>query len=113
MTVHQASSEFRAGGTDLSERLRSGISRGPIVDLTPTETMTSLAFGNNGAARLGALVTIETLATDSRIQAAYPGFAAAAAGLATPQIRSVGTLGGNLGHSGRDAGTSATHISLA
>jgi xanthine dehydrogenase YagS FAD-binding subunit len=101
MTVHQASSEFRAGGTDLSERRRSGISRGPIVDLTPTETMTGIALGSDGAARIGALVTIETLATDSRMQAAYPGFAAAAAGLATPQIRSVGTLGGNLAQRSR------------
>jgi hypothetical protein len=42
------------------------------------------------------MVTIETLASDPRVRNTYPGFAAAAAGLATPQIRSVGTLGGNL-----------------
>ena len=27
--------EFRAAGTDLSERRRSGVSRGPIVDIAP------------------------------------------------------------------------------
>lgn len=89
-------SEFRAGGTDLSERRRSGVSRGSITDLVPTDWMTSIMWTPQGAAHIGAMVTIETLATDVRLQAAYPGLAAAAAGLATPQIRSVGTVGGNL-----------------
>ena len=101
MNVHQTLPEFRAGGTDLSERHRSGVSRGQIVDLTPTEAVTSIAWGQDGAARIGAMVTIETLASDPRVGKSYPGFAAAAAGLATPQIRSVGTLGGNLAQRSR------------
>jgi xanthine dehydrogenase YagS FAD-binding subunit len=101
MNLHQTSPEFRAGGTDLSERRRSGISRGQIVDLTPTDTMTGVEWGHDGAARIGALVTIETLASDARVRTAYAGLAAAAAGLATPQIRSVGTLGGNLAQRSR------------
>ncbi len=94
--LQQTAPEFRAGGTDLSERRRSGISRGKIVDLTPTDAMAAIAWDPQGAARIGAMVTIETLATDARMRSAYPGLAAAAAGLATPQIRRVGTLGGNL-----------------
>jgi len=101
MNLHQTSPEFRAGGTDLSERRRSGISRGEIVDLTPTDTMTGVEWGHDGAARIGGLVTIETLASDARVRTAYVGLAAAAAGLATPQIRSVGTLGGNLAQRSR------------
>jgi xanthine dehydrogenase YagS FAD-binding subunit len=101
MNVHHTLLEFRAGGTDLSERHRSGVSRGKIVDLTPTDTVTSIAWGQDGAARIGAMVTIETLASDPRVRESYPGFAAAAAGLATPQIRSVGTLGGNLAQRSR------------
>ena len=96
MSLHQMAPEFRAGGTDLSERRRSGISRGKITDLAPTDLMTGLAWNPQGAARIGAMVTIATLASDARVQTAYPGLAAAAAGLATPQIRGVGTLGGNL-----------------
>ena len=64
MNVHHTLLEFRAGGTDLSERHRSGVSRGKIVDLTPTDTVTSIAWGQDGAARIGAMVTIETLASD-------------------------------------------------
>ena len=33
--------EYRAGGTDLSERRRSGVSTGPIIDLAPTESSRS------------------------------------------------------------------------
>jgi xanthine dehydrogenase YagS FAD-binding subunit len=101
MSVRQTLPEFRAGGTDLSERRRSGISSGQIIDLTPTETMTEIALGHDGAARIGAMVTVETLASDARVRTTYPGIAAAAAGLATPQIRSVGTLGGNLAQRSR------------
>ena len=101
MNMHQTMPEFRAGGTDLSERRRSGVSRGQIVDLTPTDTMTGIAWGQDGAARIGAMVTIETLASDARVRNAYLGLAAAAASLATPQIRTVGTLGGNLAQRSR------------
>ena len=73
MNMHQTLPEFRAGGTDLSERRRSGVSRGQIVDLTPTDTMTGIAWGQDGAARIGAMVTIETLASDARVRNAYRG----------------------------------------
>jgi xanthine dehydrogenase YagS FAD-binding subunit len=50
----------------------------------------------DGGATIGALVTIAELAADARIGAGYPGLAAAAEVLATPQIRRVATVGGNL-----------------
>ena len=46
--------EFRASGTDLSERRRSGVSRGPLVDIAPTSGMTGIAWDAAGAARIGA-----------------------------------------------------------
>jgi xanthine dehydrogenase YagS FAD-binding subunit len=94
MNVSQA--EIRAGGTDLSERRRSGVSRGEIVDLVPTAETTEIAWNENGAARIGALVSIANIAADARLRQSYPGLVAAAAGLATPQIRAIATLGGNL-----------------
>ncbi|QPF86047.1 FAD binding domain-containing protein [Bradyrhizobium genosp. L] len=93
--------EFRAAGTDLSERRRSGVSRGPIVDLTASPDTIGIAWGTEGAARIGALTAIATIASDARIAAAYPGIAAAAHGLATPQIRHLATLGGNLAQRSR------------
>jgi xanthine dehydrogenase YagS FAD-binding subunit len=94
MNVSQA--EIRAGGTDLSERRRSGVSRAEIVDLVPTAETTEIAWNENGAARIGALVSIANIAADARLRQSYPGLVAAAAGLATPQIRAIATLGGNL-----------------
>jgi xanthine dehydrogenase YagS FAD-binding subunit len=93
--------EFRASGTDLSERRRSSVSRGPLVDIVPSPGMTGIAWDAAGAARIGASTSIAAIAADARLAAAYPGVAAAAGGLATPQIRHLATLGGNLAQRSR------------
>ena len=93
--------EFRAGATDLSERRRSGISRGAVIDLAPSPDTTGIVWDADGAASLGAFVSIAAIATDPRVARAYPGLAAAAAGLATPQVRHAATLGGNLAQRSR------------
>jgi xanthine dehydrogenase YagS FAD-binding subunit len=95
MTI-DAAAEFRAAGTDLSERRRSGLSRGPLIDITATSDATGVDWRPDGSLRIGALTTIEAIASDARIAAAYPGVSASAQGLATPQIRHLATLGGNL-----------------
>ncbi|MDE3175395.1 MAG: FAD binding domain-containing protein [Pseudomonadota bacterium] len=90
--------EYRAAGTDLSERRRSGVSRGPLREVAaPIGVEREL----DGGLRLGALTTIAALAADPAIRAGYPGLAAAAAGLATPQIRRMATLGGNIAQRNR------------
>jgi xanthine dehydrogenase YagS FAD-binding subunit len=88
--------EFRASGTDLSERRRSGVSLGALIDIPPSPEMTGIAWDATGAARIGASTSIAAIAGDARFAAAYPGIGAAANGLATPQIRRLATLGGNL-----------------
>jgi xanthine dehydrogenase YagS FAD-binding subunit len=93
--------EFRAAGTDLSERRRSGISRGPLIDLEASPDTIGTEWKADGAARIGALMTIADIAGNRKIAAGYPGLAAAAAGLATPQIRHLATLGGNLAQRSR------------
>jgi xanthine dehydrogenase YagS FAD-binding subunit len=93
--------EFRAAGTDLSERRRSGVSIGPLVDITAAPDTIGMDWGADGAVRIGAFTTIAAIAADARIAQAYPGLAAAAQGLATPQIRHLATLGGNLAQRSR------------
>jgi xanthine dehydrogenase YagS FAD-binding subunit len=95
------SAEFRAAGTDLSERRRSGVSRGPLIDIKTSPDMIGMDWGADGALRIGAFTTIAAIAADTRIIEAYPGLAAAALGLATPQIRHLATLGGNLAQRSR------------
>src|SRR6266511_3118955 len=98
-TIEQATSatgEYRAGGTDLQQRLRSGVSAGPLVDLRRLPGLDGVEWDEGGRARIGALVPVATVASDPGLVAAYPGLALSAAALATPQIRAAGTLGGNL-----------------
>jgi xanthine dehydrogenase YagS FAD-binding subunit len=95
----QAVGEFRAAGTDVSERRRSGVSRGPLIDIATGER--GISWGEDDAATLGALTTIAAIAADARLGAAYPGIAASARGLATPQVRHLATLGGNLAQRSR------------
>ena len=94
--AQRAEGEYRAGGTDLQQRLRSGVSSGPPVDLDGLPGLDGIDWDEAGAARLGALLPVAALAADSQLAEAYPGLARAAAALATPQVRSAGTLGGNL-----------------
>jgi len=101
MIAFSESAEFRAAGTDLSERRRSGLSRGPLIDIAGTPDTIGIAWDADGAARIGAFTTIAAIAADVRIAQAYPGLAAAALGLATPQIRHLATLGGNLAQRSR------------
>ena len=101
MSASTAMSEFRAAGTDLSERRRTGVSRGPIVDLIASSETTGIVWGADGAARIGAAISIAAVAADAQVVRAYPGLAAAAGGLATPQIRHLATVGGNLAQRSR------------
>jgi xanthine dehydrogenase YagS FAD-binding subunit len=101
VTAAATSAEFRAAGTDLSERRRSGVSRGPLIDIKTSPETVGMDWGADGALRIGAAATIAAIAADPRIVAAYPGLAAAALGLATPQIRHLATLGGNLAQRSR------------
>ena len=101
MTAATYPAEFRAAGTDLSERRRSGVSRGPLIDLAASPDITGMDWAADGGLRIGAFTTIAAIAADSRIAQAYPGLAASAQGLATPQIRQLATLGGNLAQRSR------------
>jgi xanthine dehydrogenase YagS FAD-binding subunit len=93
--------EFRAAGTDLSERRRSGVSTGPLIDISAAPDTIGMHWSAEGSLRIGALTTIAAIAADARLAAAYPGLAASAQGLATPQIRHLATLGGNLAQRSR------------
>ena len=88
--------EFRAGGTDVQERRRSGITTGPIVDIMRLPGLDRIEWNDSGAATIGALVRIDAVATDERITRAYRGLAGPTETLATPQVRAMATMGGVL-----------------
>lgn len=90
-----AGGEFRAGGTDVQARRRLGLSTGEMVDLRRVEGLAGIHLHDRGV-RLGSMTRITALASDRTVVGRYPALALAAGSLATPQIRAVGTLGGNL-----------------
>ena len=85
-----------AGGSDLLDEVKEGIiAPGRVVSLAAVPGLAGIAETDGGLS-LGAMTTIAALAAHPVIQDSYTALAEAAAGLATPQIRNVGTLGGNL-----------------
>jgi xanthine dehydrogenase YagS FAD-binding subunit len=72
-----------------------------VLDIAPEAAPAGIWADLHGGLRLGALTTVAALAADPVLRAGYPGLSAAAAGLATPQIRRVATLGGNLAQRNR------------
>ena len=85
-----------AGGSDLLSEMKDGVV-GPerLVSLAGLDELRGISQTSNGTA-LGAMTTIAEIAENEVIRANFAALAQAAAGLATPQIRNVGTLGGNL-----------------
>jgi xanthine dehydrogenase YagS FAD-binding subunit len=84
---------LRAGGTDLQERLRTHNLQPDIVDLTGVAGFADITRDDDRVT-VGAGTPIAVVARDLR--ADYPALAMTAGSLATPQIRAVGTIGGNL-----------------
>jgi len=85
-----------AGGTDLLDELKSGVSGADlVVDLRRVAGLAGVAKEKDGL-RIGAMTRIVDLAGDAAVARDYPGLKEAALSLATPQLRNVGTVGGNL-----------------
>jgi xanthine dehydrogenase YagS FAD-binding subunit len=90
-----ADAELKAGGVDLLDRMKEGIdSPKTVVSILEIQGHDRIEAGP--PAKVGALATLSRIADDPGLRASYPALAAAAAGAATPQIRHMATLGGNL-----------------
>jgi xanthine dehydrogenase YagS FAD-binding subunit len=85
-----------AGGTDLLDELKSGVATaGLVVDLQKVAGLSGIAT-DKGGLRVGAMTRVVELAEDATVARDYPSLKQAALSLATPQLRNVGTVGGNL-----------------
>ncbi|MDS1271023.1 FAD binding domain-containing protein [Lipingzhangella sp. LS1_29] len=89
--------EFRAGGIDTTSRQVLNRASGPFVDLADIADLRGLHPPRDGQpAWVGATTTLAELHSDPHIRTSYPGLAAAVAEIATPEVRSRATIGGNL-----------------
>ena len=87
--------ELKAGGVDLLDRMKEGFDTPhTVVSIAAVPGLDRIETGP--PAKIGALASLAAIAADPGLKKHYPALAAAAAGAATPQIRNMATLGGNL-----------------
>lgn len=92
-----AQSRPLAGGIDLLSSMKQGIAApARVVHLKGLPEPGLRAIEGDKNLRVGALVTLRELAADPQIRARYVLLVEAAESVGSPQIRNVGTVGGNL-----------------
>jgi xanthine dehydrogenase YagS FAD-binding subunit len=87
----------KAGGIDLLDLMKEGLlAPSKVINLFEVPGLDTVAEEADGGLRIGPMVTLAKLAAHQGIRQHYPGLADALGASASPQIRNVATLGGNL-----------------
>ena len=96
LSANGAAVSVIAGGTDLLGEIKEGTIRPEkLVSLQGLEDLRGVAVYAEGAL-IGAMTTLAEVADNEEIRARYAALSEACDSVATPQIRNVGTIGGNL-----------------
>src|ERR1700730_3619959 len=86
-----------AGGQDLLTTMKDYTSRpSRVVNLKSIRELDRIEGDGKKGLTIGSLVTLSQLEEHTGVRASFPGLAEAAHSIATPQIRNLGTVGGNL-----------------
>src|SRR5215475_14943688 len=87
--------EILAGGSDLLSLMKDEVTAPRrLVNIKGIAELHGVRQGKDLS--IGALTTLAEVAADRQVQQLYPVFAAAAGDAASPQIRNLATIGGNL-----------------
>lgn len=87
----------KAGGIDLLDLLKENLlAPGTLVSLKQIPGLDAIAEEEGGGLRVGPMVTLAKLADHPVLQQRYPALFDAVRSSASPQIRNVATIGGNL-----------------
>lgn len=96
MQPEDASAFLIAGGTDLLDEIKEGVERpDKLINLIELVAMQGIALKSFGL-EIGTGTTLAEIVSHADIVRDYAALSQAAESVATPQIRNVGTLGGNL-----------------
>lgn len=94
--AHDPAAEFLAGGTDMLQLLKDDVRRPHrLIDVTGLPGLDRIEAEAKGL-RFGALVKMSDAADHPAVQRDYPVIAEALLASASPQLRNMATLGGNL-----------------
>lgn len=93
---HGDRARLMAGGTDLLPNMKHEIeSPAVVIGLWRIDALKRIER-RGGELRIGALVTLDQLSADPMVREAVPSLAEAAGMVAGPQLRRMGTIGGNV-----------------
>ena len=86
-----------AGGTDLLALMKDDVvTPKRLVNVKHIDGLRGITYQPGNGLRIGALTTIAEFAEDSNVRQHYPVLAEAAIEAASPQIRNLATMGGNM-----------------
>jgi 4-hydroxybenzoyl-CoA reductase subunit beta len=95
LASHAGDIQIIAGGTDLVPSMKQRLfTPRYVLDLKAIRDLNYIRNGNG--LEIGALATVDVIAESPMVREKFPTFAAAAATIASPVLRTMGTLGGNL-----------------
>src|SRR5690242_11116923 len=110
---HGEGARLLAGGQSLLIFLREGmIAPHTLISLKKVADLRTISFSPATGLEIGAMVTQAELERAQPVQTHYTALAEAAAVVATPQVRNLGTIGGNLCHADPTADPPAALIAL-
>jgi xanthine dehydrogenase YagS FAD-binding subunit len=90
-------SVLKAGGIDLLDHLKEHLVEPPrLVDIKRLPDLDRIERGEDGGLRIGPLVTLARIAADESVRKTHTALAEACGKAASPQIRNVATVGGNV-----------------
>jgi xanthine dehydrogenase YagS FAD-binding subunit len=98
VALAQGNAEVVAGGTDLVGTRRFSILRTDPETLVNLKTISGLDYikEEGGMLKIGALARLEDIAKSEVVKNSYTALAEAAAKTASPHLREMGTIGGNI-----------------
>jgi len=97
LLAEKPESTIKAGGIDILDRLKQHlIAPTRLVDIKSLDGLDEIEVAGDGTLRIGALVTLAKVAAHDDIKERFPALAHACREAASPQIRNVATIGGNL-----------------
>ena len=98
VAMQKASGKFLAGGTDLLVAMKEKIQTpGLVVDLNRISRLRGVRWDKKAEQiRVGALTTLTQFQESPLVQEHHPGLGQTVGLVSTPQLRNMGTLGGNL-----------------
>jgi len=97
LVAEKPGSVLKAGGIDLLDHLKEHLVEPPrLVDLKTIPGLSQISVDKDGTLKLGALATLAQVAAHAAVRASHPALARACGEAASPQIRNVATIGGNV-----------------